>query len=50
MNKMKGALSWLYSKAGYVLAALALATATASAGATCFYTSYQPDVHKELIK
>ena len=50
MSKMKKAMVWLNSKAGYILAALALVTATASAGATCFYTSYQPDVPEELIR
>ncbi len=49
MSKMKKTVMWLNSKAGYILAALALVTATVSAGATCFYTSYQPNVPEELI-
>ena len=48
MSKMKKAIMWLNSKAGYILAALALVTATASVGATCFYTSYQPEIPSEL--
>ena len=50
MDKLKAVAVWLSSKSGYILAALALATAAASAGATCFYTSYQPKVTQELIK
>ena len=49
MSKMKKAVLWLNSKTGYILAALALVTATVSAGATCFYTSYQPDVPEDLL-
>jgi len=38
---------WVFNIVSTV-AALALIVATSSAGATCFFTAYQPDLPEEL--